>query len=655
MNNARLTHPGRRYYLSLLVSILALGGASDAAAKAPSEGANPLVHQAGLTPSDVKVNEFYGLSTDIQGDTLVVSAPAHTLSDGKSIGALYVFQRPAGKGWAEAVHVATLSGADGVQIGGGSISGDTIVAVAPSATVAKASDRGAVYVFVKPPDGWHDAHETAALTAFDGAAEDALGVFGASVSGDTIVATAPFHTVGANMRQGAAYVWQKPTGGWAEKPPETTELFAADGVAQDRLGAVAIDGGTIVAASQEHTVDGHAAQGEAYVWVKRPGGWEGGASDAKLIVPDGFTNDRLGTSLAISGDTVVAGAPQRRVAGRPNQGAAYIFTKPSTGWFKTQTPTAQLTASDGNEDDALGGHLDIAGGTVIAGVPGRSMLGSVNLGAAYVFHTQAGEWHDSNEVDTLASPNPQAGSAYGFAVALSAGEAVATAPLEQVGDRGKVGVAHVFAIPPAITLSNPADGASFAVGQDVRAAYSCAAAEGVAVAECHGTVADGAPIDTSSPGPQTFLVSAQDGNGVKADRSVTYSVAAPVVDPPPVMPGPKAPTIARLHESARVWREGRAAARVAAHRRPVGTTFSFVLDQRARVRLRFKGAKSIRRGARSGSITLTGHAGTNRIRFAGRLSRKRRLAPGRYVLTLDATNAAGQRSRPHILRFTIVR
>ncbi len=107
-------------------------------------------------------------------------------------------------------------------------------------------------------------------------------------------------------------------------------------------------------------------------------------------------------------------------------------------------------------------------------------------------------------------------------------------------------------------------------------------------------------------------------------------------------------------------------------RRPKGTTFSFSLDQPAKVKVaisrelagRKVGKKckpptrALRRKRRCtrlqgvGTLTRGAHTGTNRIKFTGRIGR-RALKPGRYQAAFTATDAAGT-SKPSVLRFTIV-
>ncbi|WP_418060707.1 hypothetical protein [Pimelobacter simplex] len=79
--------------------------------------------------------------------------------------------------------------------------------------------------------------------------------------------------------------------------------------------------------------------------------------------------------------------------------------------------------------------------------------------------------------------------------------------------------------PPTVTIAKPVDGATYFVGQDVPAAYTCADADGTVVA-CVGPVAPGAKVDTSTPGSRQFKVTATDDDGATASRSVGYTVVA---------------------------------------------------------------------------------------------------------------------------------
>ena len=80
-------------------------------------------------------------------------------------------------------------------------------------------------------------------------------------------------------------------------------------------------------------------------------------------------------------------------------------------------------------------------------------------------------------------------------------------------------------IAPVITITTPAEGAVYLLGQTVNADYSCQdEAGGSGLASCVGDVANGSPIDTGSVGAKTFTVNAADNAGNPASVTHNYSV-----------------------------------------------------------------------------------------------------------------------------------
>ena len=111
---------------------------------------------------------------------------------------------------------------------------------------------------------------------------------------------------------------------------------------------------------------------------------------AELIASDRAPGDDLGASVAVSGNTIVAGTPYHTVGGTQNQGAVYVFTEPSGGW-STATQTAELTASDGSENDYLGWSVAVSSDTIVAGAINYNG-GQPGQGAVYVFSEPGGGW-----------------------------------------------------------------------------------------------------------------------------------------------------------------------------------------------------------------------------------------------------------------------
>ena len=115
------------------------------------------------------------------------------------------------------------------------------------------------------------------------------------------------------------------------------------------------------------------------------------------------------------------------------------------------------------------------------------------------------------------------------------------------------------------------------------------------------------------------------------------------------------PTVTQVHQTHRAWREKGAA--VSPSRKPtppVGTTFSFVLNEQARISFAFTQTQG-RRTVTQGTLSFAGHRGPNRVSFNGRASGSRELKPGHFTLVITATNPSGQRSQPRSISFTIVK
>ncbi len=78
--------------------------------------------------------------------------------------------------------------------------------------------------------------------------------------------------------------------------------------------------------------------------------------------------------------------------------------------------------------------------------------------------------------------------------------------------------------PPSIEVIAPASGGSYAQQEAINAVYSCAPAEGATLQSCAGPVPTGSPFDTSTFGPHSFTVEAEDSDGGKAIQTVGYGV-----------------------------------------------------------------------------------------------------------------------------------
>jgi hypothetical protein len=87
---------------------------------------------------------------------------------------------------------------------------------------------------------------------------------------------------------------------------------------------------------------------------------------------------------------------------------------------------------------------------------------------------------------------------------------------------------------PTIDISGPSEGAVFTQGDRSTAAYACTDPGGPGIASCAGSVANGAPIDTSEIGPHSFSVTAVDSAGFEATKTTHYTVLRPGYPAPSV-------------------------------------------------------------------------------------------------------------------------
>jgi FG-GAP repeat len=156
---------------------------------------------------------------------------------------------------------------------------------------------------------------------------------------------------------------------------QLARLYASDGAVGDKLGqSIAISGNTVVVGAFSAAVGNNSSQGAAYVFVKPANGWQTQTTEsAKLTASNGAPGDQFGSSVSISGNTIVVGAPYAGVGVNPNQGTAYVFVMPSGGWSGSLHENAQLTASDGIGGDELGYSVAISGNTVVAGASDASI------------------------------------------------------------------------------------------------------------------------------------------------------------------------------------------------------------------------------------------------------------------------------------------
>ena len=331
------------------------------------------------------------------------------------------------------------------------------VAVDGDTVVVGARYDDSAYVFTKPGTGWATATETAKLTASDRVVGDWFGQ-SVAVDWDTVV-------VGASEDDGSgsAYVFTKAADSVWTDATQTAKLTASDGDDFDEFGkSVAVDGDTVVAGAPNN--DGY---GSAYVFIKPAAGWDDATQTAKLT--PGATDDgaaglagTFGAAVAVDGDTVVVGAS----AYSGSQGRAYVFTKPSGGWEDAER-TAELATSD-DEKNQFGWSVAVDGNTVVVGAHTDDASDSVNdSGSVYVF-TKATDsvWADATETVKLTATDGASGEQFGWSIAAGGGTVVVGAHWDD--DKGAdSGSAYVYGVSGWTAIPDSEAGATNATSYTV--------------------------------------------------------------------------------------------------------------------------------------------------------------------------------------------
>ncbi|HKS38875.1 MAG TPA: Ig-like domain-containing protein [Verrucomicrobiae bacterium] len=461
-----------------------------------------------LLPIDSTFFQQFGSAVGIDGDTAVVGAPNDGQA-GADAGAAYVFVHD-GSSWVEQGKLVASDAARSAQFGNAvALSGDTLVVGAHS-DGANGVSAGAAYVFVRSGTTWI---QQARLVASDPGSNEQFGC-AVAIEGDTVaVGALGDGTVFAGT--GAVYVFERSGGAWTQQ----AKLVSNNPRPGNALGlSVGLSGDTIVAGSPYDEDTGVVDAGAVYVFSRTAGSW---SQQAELRAGDAGPNDHLGWSVSVSGDTLMAGAPDQ-----DGLGAAYVFTRAGGVW----SSQAKLTADDGVSGDSFGVSVSLAGSDAVVGADFGS-LSVANGGTAYLFQRSGTTWSQEAEI---CGEDIAEWAGFGSSVALSGTTVVVGAPFN--GDLFE-GAAFVFgsegntapvANPQSLTTDEDTLATLTLTGSD---AEGDALTFAVLTAPTRGTLSGTAPNLTYTPnlnenGSDSFTFRVNDGALDSAVATVSITITA---------------------------------------------------------------------------------------------------------------------------------
>jgi hypothetical protein len=321
--------------------------------------------QAKLLAVDGAINDYFGWSGAVDGDTAIIGAIGDD-DNGADAGAAYVYVR-SGASWTQQQKLLAGDGASGDNFGYSvSLSGDTVIIGAPFDDDV-GGYTGSAYVFTRSGASWT---QQAKILPTGVAAGDYLGdsVF---IAGDTALMGAPFDNDNG-VGSGSVYVFTRTGTSWVQQ----AKLLASDGQEWDNFGTSLSFSNETALIGADGDNDNNYDSGSTYVFVRTGTTWN---QQAKLLADDGEMYDFFGGSCSLSGDIALIGAAFEDDGG-DSAGSAYVYERVGTTWTQQQ----KLLASDGSSDDWFGGSVCIEGVTAFITAYGNDDYGTES-GSAYVF------------------------------------------------------------------------------------------------------------------------------------------------------------------------------------------------------------------------------------------------------------------------------
>ena len=216
---------------------------------------------------------------------------------------------------------------------------------------------------------------------------------------------------------------------YASASPTEYKLTPDDGAYNDNFGmSVAVSGNTVIIGAPDDDDNGNNS-GSAYVFVRSGESW---SQQAKLTAEDGTEDAGFGCSVAIDGDTAVIGAA-KDLENNNTSGSTYVFVRSGDSWSQQ----AKLIPDDSTPGDMFGWSVDVDDSTVVVGAYGNTD----SKGSAYIFLRDDSSWTQQSRIDAGDDAIP--GDSFGYSVSLSANSIIIGVPYDDYYGSNS-GSAYIF-------------------------------------------------------------------------------------------------------------------------------------------------------------------------------------------------------------------
>lgn len=264
-------------------------------------------------------------------------------------------------------------------------------------------------------------------------APNPYGQLGASVAIDCTVGLAgsPGASCSAGKNCGLAVAYRYNGMTWVQEQV----LSASDAGAGDWFGStVSVSGEIAVVGAPNQACALGSYCGSVYVFRFNGSSW---SEEQKLVPQDLAAGDSFGMAITTDGEVVVVGVRSDNcvaIPSDPSCGSAYVFRYDGSHWVQEQ----KLRASDAVIYDNFGSAVSISSNSILIGAAGDACsIGGMRCGSAYIFAYNGSTWIQGQK---LTASNGFQGVTFGESVFLAGNVAVVGAPLSNLSR----GSAYVF-------------------------------------------------------------------------------------------------------------------------------------------------------------------------------------------------------------------
>lgn len=309
------------------------------------------------------------------------------------------------------------------------VSESTLAVGVPQYSSGGITNRGAVFVYRREGADW--LFETI-LTAPDARPSEQMGSGGLFVDDGRIIVGVPsaFSAQFQTPSAGALYVYERETHGWTFRSKIVTGLGFP--VSHSGFGSsIAICGDALVAGARRLGGTAGPFQGAVHLFIRSGGSW---VHTEVLRSSDAAPTDNFGAAVAMDSDTLVVGSDQAPLgSGNPSLGAVYVFERVGDSWVETR----KIIPPGPDTSFAFGSALDLDDGTLIVGSPHDS-----EPGQAFVYRRTGQEWQ---YVGNLVPGDLISAFGFGSSVAIDGDRALIGANGWNPTGTPRRGAAYVFA------------------------------------------------------------------------------------------------------------------------------------------------------------------------------------------------------------------